>query len=644
MSKLSAAAAIFVPPVGFVPTQPPEEEIPDMSSPLRLRDLQEHQERCQSTIHELSDTINRLQNQLDEEKLKSQKKETSNLEKIIQEKEDQIKQIKQKIEMDSIAAKRKETMLSRMRETISSHYEEIKQLKSKSKDYQKQVKKNKEEQQKLIRINFKLREENEVMKQFKTRFYELRNNFDDYRGKEFIKHGNLVREIDDLKQIVRDNDLWMKNTLRLKWIIDEMEKVGAIRLPDHHWAIDMAHDIEFSNQEEPNRSVFRDKIPYSLYREVLPNYDDAEIQFVDEETENRLIDELSREAHEFSSQIGSGIIDLITENRDKAVEIIILIQSFIRGFISRQRTTRLFGKTMEERSTRINAATRIQSIYRGFVFRGHRNFNPSIFSNRANQYPKVWYWDNQNQLGPSHYAIWGHKTSLLRENRNLYSRTIKFFNSGKIDENYSYCWFNPVTRIFGQWIKIEKESLGGGTRVSTYVGHWIKITNWLTYETFWIRVNFSAMKVSYFDLNTRINISPSLWEIQNRRRFCSIVPRNIIHNEDIPINALVPRCNCSTCQMRIEMQDQDLQRLQIAIQMSLDFARDENKDISLRLTDDVEEYNISYLFHEPDENTLIRQRQDEEYSRAEQIDLARQRLADDVDTEAVRAVRLHRFN
>ena len=86
---------------------------------------------------------------------------------------------------------------------------------------------------------------------------------------------------------VRDNDLWMKNTLRLKWIIDEMEKVGAIRLPDHDWAIDMAHDVEFSNQEDPNISVFRDKIPYYIYREVLPNAADADIQFVDEETENR---------------------------------------------------------------------------------------------------------------------------------------------------------------------------------------------------------------------------------------------------------------------------------------------------------------------------------------------------------------------
>ena len=654
MSKLSASAAIFVPPespVGFVPTkpQPPDEEMPDISSPLRRRDLQEHQELCQSTIHELSDTINRLQNQLDEEKLKSQKNETSNLKKIIQKKEDEIKQIKQKIEMDSIAAKRKETMLSRMRETISSHYEEIKQLESTAKNYQKQLKKQKVEQQKLIGINFKLQEENEEMKQFKTRFYELRNSFDDFSKQEFLKRGELVREIDDLKQKVKDNDLWMKNTLRLKWIIDEMEKVGAIRLPDHDWAIDMAHDIEFSNQDDPNISVFRDKIPYSIYREVLPNAADAGIQFVDEETENRLIDELSREAHEFSSQISSGFRDLIAEDRDKAVKIVTMIQSLVRGFISRKQTTRLFGKTPEERFTRINAAICIQSIYRGFSIRGHRNFNPHVWSSRDSQYPTVWYRDTLDQLGPSHPSIWTHSSQHWRGNSNMYSRTIKFFNTGNNEEKYSYCWFNPATRRFGSWKIIAKESLNSGTSLSTYVGHWIKIKNWTTDETFWIRVNFSALKVSHFDLNTRINVSPRIWEIQNRRRF-DPQSINIIRREDVIIDRVVVEsifCNCQR-RSRLEMQDieyeEDIQRLQMAIQISLDSSRDINTDRSTRLTDDVEEYNISNMFQEPDENTLIRQRQDEEYARAEEIDLARQRLAEDVDTEAVREARLARFN
>ena len=30
--------------------------------------------------------------------------------------------------------------------------------------------------------------------------------------------------------------------LRLDWLIREMDKVGAIRLPDHEWATDMRQD------------------------------------------------------------------------------------------------------------------------------------------------------------------------------------------------------------------------------------------------------------------------------------------------------------------------------------------------------------------------------------------------------------------
>lgn len=656
MSKLSASAMVFIPPetpVGFIPTrpQPPDEEMPDISSPLQRRELQEHHERCQSTIHELSDTINRLQNRLDEEKLKSQKKETSNLEKIIQEKDDQIKHIKQKLEMDSIAAKRKEKMLTRMRETISSHYEEIKQLESMAKDYQKQLKKRIEEQHKLIGINFRLKEKNENMENFQNRFYELRNTFDDYRAEELLKREGLVREIDDLKQKARDNDLWMKNTLCLKWIIDEMKKVGAIRLPDHDWAVDMAHDLEFSNPEDPHRSVFRDKIPYSIYREALPNASDAGIQFVEEETENRLIAELSREAQEFSSQLGSGFSDLVDEDHDRAVEIIIKIQSIVRGFISRQRIMRTFGKTPEERSIRMNAAILIQSIYRGFSIRGHRIFNPHAWSSRESQYPTVWYRDYLDQLGPSHHAIWSHRMSSWRGNQNLYSRTIKFFNTGNNEEKYSYCWFNPSTRRFGPWKIIAKESLNSGTSLSTYVGHWIKIKNWTTDETFWVRVNFSALKVSHFDLNTRINISTSLWEIQNRRRFGGRPRDHIIRREDVPVNRIAARiCGCQNCQRRRlglqNPENDDETRLQMAIQMSIESAMEtamETPQNTIRWTNDIEDYNISNMFHEPDETTLIRQRQDQEYARAEEIDLARQRLAEDVDTNAIREARLARF-
>ena len=109
-------------------------------------------------------------------------------------------------------------------------------------------------------------------------------------------------------------------------------------------------------------------------------------------------------------------------------------------------------------------------------------------------------------------------------------------------------------------------------------------------------------------------------------------------------------CNCRQClrrrmteQMQNDEENDDETRLQMAIQMSIESAIVETPQNNTDLTDDVEDYNISNMFHEPDETTLIRQRQDQEYAHAEEIDLARQRLAEDVDTNAIREARLARF-
>ena len=33
--------------------------------------------------------------------------------------------------------------------------------------------------------------------------------------------------------------------MRLQYIIEQMNRVGAIRLPEHEWALDMADEIKF---------------------------------------------------------------------------------------------------------------------------------------------------------------------------------------------------------------------------------------------------------------------------------------------------------------------------------------------------------------------------------------------------------------
>ena len=76
-----------------------------------------------------------------------------------------------------------------------------------------------------------------------------------------------------------------------------MDKVGAIRLPDHEWATDMRHDIEYPDDDGVNRgrSIYGD-IHVSIRRDCLPDYGDAHTEAVSEEEESRRYEEWSQEA------------------------------------------------------------------------------------------------------------------------------------------------------------------------------------------------------------------------------------------------------------------------------------------------------------------------------------------------------------
>ena len=68
-----------------------------------------------------------------------------------------------------------------------------------------------------------------------------------------------------------------------------MEKVGAIRLPDHDWAIDMVKDVEIPAVSSEIRNRF------------LPSYQDAHMVFDGGEQEQaEIYGELSRAATEHS--------------------------------------------------------------------------------------------------------------------------------------------------------------------------------------------------------------------------------------------------------------------------------------------------------------------------------------------------------
>ena len=199
-----------------------------------------------------------------------------------------------------------------------------------------------------------------------------------------------VRDLQDSLNRERENssgEIWMKNSVRLKWIIDEMEKVGAIRLPDHEWAIDMARDIEYNRDDRPEYSSFRNDMPYEIYRSALPNSGDANMEFISEEEEERRIQMLSQEASNFSNSVSEHLFSLIENDRENTIAKIILIQNFFRkkreqrGIIY----TQILGMNIGT-----NSIIRIQRIFRGFRSRGIRFYASQKRISSNLHYAIVW--------------------------------------------------------------------------------------------------------------------------------------------------------------------------------------------------------------------------------------------------------------
>ena len=66
--------------------------------------------------------------------------------------------------------------------------------------------------------------------------------------------------------------------------------MSAIRLPDHEWAIDMRHSIEFPDDDGiHNGPSIMSSVPWGVRNENLPNHEDAHMEVPsDEEEENDL--------------------------------------------------------------------------------------------------------------------------------------------------------------------------------------------------------------------------------------------------------------------------------------------------------------------------------------------------------------------
>ena len=138
-----------------------------------------------------------------------------------------------------------------------------------------------------------------------------------------------------------DRTKWIGRTIRLKWLIDEMERAGAIRLPDHEWATDMAKDIEYPDMsyvdgiEVTGSSIFQSISRDTLMR-YLPSHEDAHMEPVNEDEEAERIHAWSLEARVLTEGLPQGLLTLHQENPEAAMKKVILIQRHVRGHRARQ--------------------------------------------------------------------------------------------------------------------------------------------------------------------------------------------------------------------------------------------------------------------------------------------------------------------
>jgi hypothetical protein len=197
----------------------------------------------------------------------------------------------------------------------------------------------------------------------------LASQFHDVREKS--KRVMLAQKckIEDLEKDVLE---WQKKSMRLQYIIEQMNRVGAIRLPENEWALDMADEIKFPDGSV--NSVYN-VVPYELRQQWLPSATDNVGEIVDEVQEEEVYMRLSEEARAHSQSIReySQQMYMYADIEPWATGSAVHIQRMWRGFRYRQ----LLPK--------VEATTYIQRIWRGFHSRGIRYYEkrfPIVPSNR----------------------------------------------------------------------------------------------------------------------------------------------------------------------------------------------------------------------------------------------------------------------
>lgn len=379
---------------------------------------------------------------------------------------------------------------------------------------------------------------------------------DDYRARGVSvenyrrENARLVESINNLNQLGsgRANEEWIGRTLRLKFIIDEMEKVGAIRLPDHDWAIDMVKDVEIPEVSSEIKNRF------------LPSYQDAHMEFDGGEQEQaEIYGELSRAATEHSEFLG--------DNPEEKISAAIMIQKIFRGFVQRKKFQTLYGGNIREK---IASAIMIQKI-----FRGKRGRILSWVTDALNEVQK-------HRLRNCNRAI---------DNYPMNYRKISFtlINTSKKHKFCTYQWIRPDASI-GRSSMFTHPSGLPPPSIRSFRGHWFRVSllsnpptegpfDNTSYQTKYFMIPFNVKDNSVFDVNTGVTMTRQQWEnIKVRMMSSFLVPgsEEQVQRSSVQETNASERCDCLRCRARRgemipgDSDDEDEANLRLAIQMSLD--------------------------------------------------------------------------
>ena len=302
------------------------------------------------------------------------------------------------------------------------------------------------------------------------------------------KHDAKIIEIreDELRKMRKEICKWMGSTVRLDWIISEAAKVGAIRLPDHEWITDMAHDLEFP--EGDDRSVYLYEIPRETRNQYLPNYADAHMEDIDVEDERELLEELSEEASEFSRNIPPSLENLLQSDPELAKKKIVTIQRAFRGYSQMILLRRRSDPEFLEKS-----AILIQKIVRGHISR------------------KVRYYSADN-------IVMGERNIFeinLCIRRRMNQRKIVFFNTGTDLYRYTWCRYMNADTLSGM-IGLHSQSINvhpnGRVKCSTLTSHCFVVENMTTRVSRIIRIPNAGVfmeeeKIIHFDVHTGVSLN-----------------------------------------------------------------------------------------------------------------------------------------